>query len=828
MERITLFAEILLPLPIDGTFTYRIPYNLNNTVAVGQRVTVQFGKRKVYAGLIWSLHKQPPANGIPKYILSVLDEKPIVNNLQIIFWKWIASYYLSTPGEVMNAALPSVFKLTSESKIVLSENFSPDTVPLNESEYRITESLMTNNKLTIKEVSDLIGYQKVLPLLKTMIEKKLIFMDVELTKIYKPKKEKYIRLSSGYFLPDSLQELMQNLEKRAHKQLEALMYFLSLSGFPKQKDVPVKKTDLVKKIKSSSAIKSLLEKGVFTEEEVVVSRFVENESAELGSFTLTKPQEIALIQIKTEMQKNTVTLLHGVTSSGKTELYIKLMEAEIEKGKQVLYLLPEIALTTQIISRLKKHFGDEVGVYHSRYNPNERAEVWQNLAKIQDENIHKQYKIIVGPRSAMFLPFDNLGLIIVDEEHDSSYKQYDPAPRYHARDAAIYLGVVHNAKVILGSATPSVESYFNAQNGKYGLVRLNERYGGIAMPEIIVVNMKEEKRRRLLKSHFSSVLLNHISNALEQKYQVILFQNRRGFSLRVECQECNWVPQCKYCDVTMTYHKKQDLLKCHYCGYSRAVPSVCENCGSPHIVMHGFGTEKVEEELATFVPKANIDRMDLDTTRSKTAFQNIFNNFETGKTNILTGTQMVTKGLDFGNVLVVGILSADNLLSYPDFRAHERSFQLMEQVSGRSGRRDKRGEVIIQTWQPGHPIIQDVVNHDFESMYNRELKERFRFKYPPYYRLIIVKLKHKKPEVLNKAASVLAKDLRIRFGNLVYGPEYPMVSRIKNLFIKQIMVKIPKDKKQHEKKDLLKKALSDFHKYSDFKSVRVQIDVDPQ
>ncbi len=828
MERITLFAEILLPLPIDGTFTYRIPYNLNNKVSVGQRVTVQFGKRKVYAGLIWSLHEQPPASGIPKYILSVLDEKPIINDLQIIFWKWIASYYMSTPGEVMNAALPSVYKLTSESKIVLSEHFSPDKVPLNESEYRITESLMNNNKLTIKEVSDLIGYQKVLPLLKTMIEKKLIFMDEELTNIYKPKKEKFIRLSSGYFSPDSLQELMQNLEKRAHKQLEALMYFLSLSGFPKQKDTPVKKTDLVKKIKSSSAIKSLLEKGVFTEEEVVVSRFVENEFAEPGSFILTESQKIALAQIKTQMQKNTVTLLHGVTSSGKTELYIKLMEDALEKGTQVLYLLPEIALTTQIISRLKKHFGDEVGVYHSRYNPNERAEVWQNLAKIQDENIHKQYKIIVGPRSAMFLPFDNLGLIIVDEEHDSSYKQYDPAPRYHARDAAVYLGVVHHAKVILGSATPSVESYFNALNGKYGLVRLKERYGGVAMPEIVVVNMKEEKRRRLLKSHFSSVLLNHISKALEQKYQVILFQNRRGFSLRVECQECNWVPQCKYCDVTMTYHKKQDLLKCHYCGYSRAVPSVCENCGSPHIVMHGFGTEKVEEELATLVPKANIDRMDLDTTRSKTAFQNIFNNFETGKTNILTGTQMVTKGLDFDNVLVVGILSADNLLSYPDFRAHERSFQLMEQVSGRSGRRDKRGEVIIQTWQPGHPIIQDVVNHDFESMYSRELKERFRFKYPPYYRLIILKLKHKKPEVLNKAASVLAKDLRIRFGNLVYGPEYPMVSRIKNLFIKQIMIKIPKNKQQQEKKDLLKKALSDFHKYSDFKSVRIQIDVDPQ
>jgi len=829
MDRITLFAEVLLPLPIPGTFTYRIPFNLNDAVKPGQRVSVQFGQRRVYAGLVTHLHERPPQKGTPKYILSILDEKPIVNNLQFRFWKWIAEYYMSTLGEVMNVAMPSAFKLSSESKILLSPGFSPDKETLNESEYRITEALMQKKGLTIKEVTNIVGYQKVLPLLKTMIERQLIVMEEELKQQYKPKKTKMIRLAPDYFDEAALQELMNQLGKRAHKQLELIMGFLSMSGFPLKKDFSVTKAELLTKTKAGdAAVKALVEKGVFLLEEKIISRFTEEDAETAGAFTLSPGQQEAYEALTAQMQEHLVVLLHGVTSSGKTELYIRLMEEALRQGKQVLYLLPEIALTTQIINRLRKHFGDEIGVYHSRYNQNERAEVWENIAGLQQAGVHKPYRIVLGPRSAMFLPYENLGLVIVDEEHDASYKQFDPAPRYNARDTAIYLASLHKAKVVLGSATPSIETYFNAKNGKYGLVSLAERFGGIKMPEIKVVSMKEEKRRRLLKSHFTSVLLDHIQQALEKKQQVILFQNRRGFSLRIECEQCNWIPQCKNCDVTMTYHKKQELLKCHYCGYSRPVPAVCESCGSPHLVMQGFGTEKVEEELAIILPDAKIDRMDLDTTRSKNAFQRIIYGFENRKTDILTGTQMVTKGLDFDNVQVVGILSADNMLSFPDFRAHERSFQMMEQVSGRAGRKNHQGVVIIQTWQPAHPVIRDVVNHDFENMYARELSERNRFKYPPFYRLVMIKLKHKKPELLNEAAAVLARDLKARFGNLIYGPEYPMVSRIKNLFIKQILFKIPRNKQQAEKKQQLKQRLDTFKMLSKYKSVRVQVDVDPQ
>lgn len=829
MDRVTLFAEVLLPLPIPGTFTYRVPFALNEMVKKGQRVSVQFGRRRVYAGLVLEIHERPPQKGIPKYILSVLDEKPLVNPLQFAFWKWMAGYYMSTMGEVMNVALPSAFKLSSESKVVLSPTFIPDKETLNESEYRITEALLQKKGLTIHEVTQIVGYQKVLPLLKTMIERRLIAMEEELKRQYKPKKTKMIRLAEPYFEEKALQELMDQLGKRAHKQLELVMGFLSLAGFPLKKDFAVTKVELLNKTKASdAALKALTDKGVFDLEEKVISRFAEENRETQDTFSLSPGQQEAYTSLKKQMQDHLVVLLHGVTSSGKTELYIKLMEDALDQGKQVLYLLPEIALTTQIINRLRKHFGDEVGVYHSRYNQNERAEVWENIAGVQSAEVHKPYRIILGPRSAMFLPFENLGLVIVDEEHDSSYKQFDPAPRYNARDAAIYLANLHGAKVVLGSATPAIETYFNAQNGKYGFVSLNERFGGVKMPEILVVNMKEEKRRRMLKSHFSSVLLSHIEKALENKQQVILFQNRRGFSTRIECEQCNWVPQCKYCDVTMTYHKKNQLLKCHYCGYSRSVPAVCESCGSPNLVMQGFGTEKVEEELGMILPHAKIDRMDLDTTRAKNAFQRIIYDFENRKTDILTGTQMVTKGLDFENVQVVGILSADNMLSFPDFRAHERSFQMMEQVSGRAGRKDKQGTVIIQSWQPAHPIIQDVVRHDYKSMYERQLAERLRFKYPPYYRLVIIKLKHKKPEVLNEAAAVLARDMKAHFGNLVYGPEYPMVSRIKNWYIKQIMLKIRRDKHLPEQKALLKKVLETFKVNTHIKSVIIQVDVDPQ
>ncbi|MBN2614601.1 MAG: primosomal protein N' [Bacteroidales bacterium] len=828
MDRITLFAEVLLPLPVPGTFTYRIPFDLNDQVETGQRVSVQFGSRKVYAGLILELHERPPETA-PKYILSLLDEKPVVNAVQIKFWKWIAEYYMSTLGEVMSVALPSAFKLSSESKVMLSPDFIPDSETLSEYEFRITEALLDKKKLAISELSSLVGIQKVHPILKTMMERQLIFMEEELSHTYRLKKEKLIHLSEPYRNEESLQGVMDELGKRAHKQLEVLMALLTLSGLHLDQMKPVRKAELKKKVPGSdAALSTLVKKEVLTETEQVISRFEASERTSQQEITLSGAQETAFQSLQNQLKENPVTLLHGVTSSGKTELYIKLIESVLKTGKQVLYLLPEIALTTQIILRLRKYFGDAVGVYHSRYNQNERAEVWENVAGIQQKEIHEPYKIILGPRSALFLPYQNLGLIIVDEEHDASYKQFDPAPRYNARDAAVYLGTIHGAQVVLGSATPALETYFNVQKGKYGLVTLTERYGGLEMPEILVVNMKEEQRRRMLQSHFSSVLMTNLQQTLEEQHQAILFQNRRGFSLRIECDQCNWVPQCKYCDVTMTYHKKQDLLKCHYCGYSRAVPSVCEQCGSPNVVMKGFGTEKVEEELSILLPDARIDRMDLDTTRSKNAFQKIFSSFEEGKTDILTGTQMVTKGLDFDKVRVVGILSADNMLSFPDFRAHERSFQMMEQVSGRAGRKDRQGKVVIQSWQPSHPVIRDVVDHDYKRMYLRELTERQKFHYPPYYRLVMVRMKHKRYEVLNEAAEALAKDMRIRFDRRVYGPEYPMVSRVKNWYIKQILLKIPRDHHLGEEKAALKTILDHFKSLSPYKSVRIQLDVDPQ
>ncbi|RLD88407.1 MAG: primosomal protein N' [Bacteroidetes bacterium] len=827
MSRITLFADVLLPLPVKGTFTYRVPYELNDFVQEGQRVAVQFGKKKVYAGLIKKLHEKVPET-IPKYILSILDEKPVVNNIQFRFWEWISSYYLSTEGEVMNAALPSAFKLASESKVMLFPGFSPDEHIMDEFEYRVTEALMQKGKLTIDEITKQVGFQKVLPLLKKMMDKRMIYMEEELKGGYKPKLEKMIVLSPAYHPEESLKQLMDELGKRAHKQLECLMTYLTLAGFGDQPK-PVAKAELMQKSGSSPAVlKALTDKGVFETEERVVSRFQVEENGEMPPVKLNKHQEQAYEEIKHGFSERKVVLLHGVTSGGKTEIYIKLMEETLRQGKQVLYLLPEIALTTQIITRLRKYFGDQVGVYHSRYSKDERAEVWNHLLGYQLSDDMTRYNIILGPRSAMFLPYDNLGLVIVDEEHDQSYKQFDPAPRYHARDAAVYLSTMHNARVVLGSATPSIESYYNTKQGKYKLVELTERYGGMQMPEIVVVDMREEKRRRMSKSHFSSVLLKEMKLALEEQKQVILFQNRRGFSLRLECAQCAWVPQCKYCDVTLTYHKASELLKCHYCGYSTTIPHSCGECGSTHLKMQGFGTEKVVEELAMIIPEARIDRMDLDSTRTKHAFNRIITDFEDRRTDILIGTQMVTKGLDFDNVRVVGVLSADNMLSFPDFRAHERSFQLMQQVSGRAGRKHERGKVIIQAWKPDHPIIRFVVHHDFEGMYRQQLAERKKFYYPPYYRLIIVKMKHKKYDVLHEGSAVLAKDLRTRFGKVVYGPESPLVGRVRSLYIKHIMIKVARGTNYQKVKDELYVAFEEFRTLAKYKSIVIQFDVDPQ
>ncbi len=829
MERKTLFADILLPLPVKGTFTYRIPYQLNEFVMAGQRVAVQFGRKKIYSGLIKNLHENVPEYA-PKYILHLLDENAVSNEIQFRFWEWISNYYLCSEGQVMNAALPSAMKLASESNVVLSPGFKPDTNLLDEHEFKLTEALLTKKRLAVGDISKLLGFQNVLPLLKKMIDKNYLFMEEELKDGFKAKKEKYVSLSQTFYEDEEkMKLLMDSLSSRSFKQLQLLMTFLRLSSYPENEDFEIKQNELLKLSDAgASAINSLVGKGVLNVENKIVSRLdFKPGEAKSDEIILSSHQKQALDKINSDFEKHNVVLLHGVTSSGKTEIFIKLIQKALDQGKQILYLLPEIALTIHIIHRLQKYFGKRVGVYHSRYNPNERAEVWRNIIGVDADENKEKYDIILGPRSAMFLPFSKLGLIIIDEEHDSSYKQFDPAPRYNARDTAIYLAHLHKAKVVLGSATPSIESYFNAMNGKYGYAVLTQRFGGIEMPVITVVDMKGERRRKTLRSNFSSVLMTKIGKALLDGHQAILFQNRRGFSLRLECMQCNWVPQCKNCDVTLTYHKNSELLKCHYCGYSTSIPSSCNDCGSNDIRMMGFGTEKVEEDLEMLFPEAKVARMDLDSTRKKNAFQKIIGDFEGRKTNILTGTQMVTKGLDFDNVHVVGVLSTDNMLSFPDFRAHEKSFQMMAQVAGRAGRKGQQGEVVLQSWNPEHPIIKNVVFNDYEGMYKSQLHEREKFRYPPFYRLINIKIKHKDFKVLNKGADVFGNILKSKFGNLVYGPEFPMVARVRLYFIKQILLKLPKGRSQAEMKKVLLQCLDEYRKLAAYKSVLIQFDVDP-
>jgi primosomal protein N' (replication factor Y) len=817
-------------LPVS-TFTYAIPDELVEKIVEGGRVLVQFGRRKIYTALVVGIHDRKPEGYEVKAILSVLDEGPVISLTQLKFWNWIATYYLCHPGEVMNAALPSAFKLASESKIILNPDFGPHGEELNEKESLLLEALYNRPAIEIAEISKIIGQVKVIPVIKTMLEKGIILMEEKVPERYRPRKEVYVRLTEEYQDEEKFRDLFTQLEKKAKKQLELLMSFLVLSRQKDDNTPEVSRTGLLKSVKAnSSVLEGLISKGVLEVYEKVVSRIEGGEKvADVSSIELTDFQKKAYDEIHKAFLNKDVVLLHGVTSSGKTELYIKYIQETLEQGKQVLYLLPEIALTTQTISRLKKYFGERVGVYHSRFNENERVEIWNKVLMHGKPGAGtSSYDIILGARSAVFLPFSNLGLLLVDEEHDSSFKQYEPSPHYNGRDAALYLAHLHSAKTILGSATPSIESYYNSQEGKYALVEMSERYGNMEMPEINVVNLREEIRWKKIKSHFTSVLVKQLEDALGKGEQAIIFQNRRGFSLRLECETCGWIPVCRNCDVTLVYHKQNNQLRCHYCGYTRSVPEKCPECKGNSLMMKGFGTEKVEEELAILFPKARIARMDLDTTRTRHSHQKIINDLEERKIDILVGTQMVTKGLNFDNVSTVCILNADNMLGFPDFRAAERGYQLMAQVSGRSGRKYKRGCVIIQTYNPKHPVILDVVNHDYRSMYEQQLVDRRKFKYPPFYRLILVKIKHKDPEVLNKASDELAKRLRLLFGNRVLGPEYPLVSRIMNYYLKQIIIKIERSVSQTEIKKRLMLETGEFSKRKEFNNLRLIMDVDPQ
>jgi len=833
LEQITHFTDLLLPLPISGIFTYGIPDEFLEKIQEGVRVVVQFGKRKIYTGLVIRIHQKMPKEYLPKNILAVLDDKPVVTPFQKQLWEWMASYYLCHEGEVFNAAFPSALKLASESKIILNIPEGEVLPTLNEKEQLLVEALHYRKVIEIADVSKILGQQKVIPVIKTLMEKGVVLLQEENAGKYQPKTEHLIKLSAEYTEDEEkLQFLFNSLERKAKKQLGLLMAFYHLSRMGAEVRSEIPRHELLKFANvSPPALQALIEKNVFEPFEKVVSRLdIYVADSHPDNILLSDVQQNAFNLIKAGFAEKDVVLLHGVTSSGKTEIYIKLIQETISQGRQVLYLLPEIALTGHIINRLKKYFGNRIGVSHSRFNENERVEIWNKVLSSVDPAAAKDstYDIVLGARSSIFLPFSNLGLVIVDEEHDPSFKQFDPAPRYNARDCALYLAHIHGAKAILGSATPSLESYFNASEGKYELVEINERYGNLELPEIVVVDVKNEIRWKKMKSHFSSVLMKQLDEALTKKEQSILFQNRRGFSLRVECEACNWMPMCRNCDVTLVYHKQQNQLRCHYCGYTTRIPDKCPECNGTNLKMKGFGTEKVEEELSILLPDAKIARMDLDTTRSKHSYKKILDDFGEKKIDILVGTQMVTKGLDFENVSTVGILNADNMLSFPDFRAAERSYQLMTQVSGRSGRKNKRGKVIIQTYNPGHVVIKDVVANDYKAMYQQQLVDRRKFRYPPFYRLVQLRLKHKDQNLLNKASLDLAERLKRTFGNRVLGPEYPVVSRVMNLYLKQILIKFERNSSMISMKSALVKDLERFYSDRKYSSVRVIIDVDPQ
>lgn len=829
--RVTYFADILLPLPLEATFTYRVPQELEGRVAFGVRVIVPFGRSKLYSGLVVRVHTEAPQEWATKYIVDVMDERPVVSERQFRLWQWMADYYLCTLGEMMAAALPSALKLASETKIKLHPDFSGDVTVLNPFELRIAEALTHREEMTVAEVAKAAQVQKILPVIKSMVEKRVIITDEEIRNPYKPKRETVVRLAEAYAAEAPFMALLDQLNgsSRTAPQADLLLSFMMLTRRDGQYDfqAEVPKAQLLQAREVTPArLQTLLKKGVLVAEEHIISRLADISSLdEVSSIQFTAPQQTALDQIHDSFAKNPVTLLHGVTGSGKTEIYIQLIDEVLKQGKQVLYLLPEIALTSQIVNRLRRYFGEKVGVYHSRFNEYERVEIWNRVLG-QGSEVENKYQLILGARSALLLPYQNLGLIIVDEEHDPSYKQQDPAPRYHARDCAIVLAGMHHAPVLLGTATPSLESYYNVELGKYGLVQLTERFSRHQLPEIWVVNMSAATRQKQVQGIFSNFLIEKIGEALDKKEQVILFQNRRGYAVRMICHTCESMPTCKYCDVTLTYHKKTNLLKCHYCGYAIEVPHECPTCHSTDIEMKGFGTEKVEDTLAELFPQASIARMDLDTTRSKNSYQQIITDFERHKTDILVGTQMVTKGLDFDRVSVVGILNADALVSFPDFRAFERAYQLLAQVSGRAGRKDVPGKVVIQSYQPNHPALKYVESNDFAAMYRSQIAERREYHFPPVARLVKITLKHPDEKVVAAAATALAGPLRQAFPGRVLGPEAPLVSRIQNFFLKEFWVKLPKDNHLASYKLRLREILKAFQSAKEHKTVRMVVNVD--
>lgn len=833
-DRTTWFADVILPLPLPRLYTYRVPQALSEQVAVGLRVVVQFGKQKVLSCVVAAVHQTPPREYEAKYVLEVIDEQPVITAPQLKLFEWMAAYYMCTLGEVLNAALPAALKLSSESQLQLRTDYDPETAPyeLALEEDIIVQALRRNPDtgefptLTFSDVGRLLDQPAFHRHIKSLLQKDVITLFESIQDKYAPKVVRRVRLAAPWGQePEMLTELLDQLARKP-KQVDVILKYLQ--HVPAFNDSALNHRGLPKatlahdESLSESALNSLIKNGIVEVFDQVESRFPFDDREPTSVINLSESQTSARNEIMVHFGQKAIVLLHGVTGSGKTEVYIDLIQAALDNGGQVLYLLPEIGLTAQIVRRLQRCFGTRLGVYHSKFSDNERVEVWNGV-------LSGRFSVVVGARSAVFLPFHQLGLVIVDEEHESSYKQYEPAPRYHARETALMLAQYHNARTLLGSATPAVETYHNCQAGKWGLVTLNQRFGTGGMPDFRLIDTKKARAEKAMQQDFTPDLLADIQLRIDRQQQVILFQNRRGYAPFISCAACAWIPKCPNCAVSLALHYRAGEIRCHYCGHHEPRPRQCPACGGIHVNPIGFGTEKIEEDLKTLLPTARVQRMDQDTTRGKNGHQNIIAEFEKGATNVLVGTQMVTKGLDFGNVSLVGILNADAIIHYPDFRAHERAFQLFTQVSGRAGRAATRGEVLIQTAKPDQLIFELVANNDYVGFYEKEIQERANYEYPPFVRVITLTIKHAEEATAAKAATQLVEELVTRLPrHSVLGPEQPYINRIRNLFLFEIHIKLTRHHESlRDAKLRIREAMTAVQTSDVGKGVRLVVDVDP-
>ncbi len=814
-ERDTLYVEVVLPLPIPRLFTYRLSEEMNELAVVGKRVFVVFGSRKVYTALIVNITTEAPKVYEAQYVLAFIDDSPLITVQQLKFWQWIANYYMCTLGDVMAAALPSGLKIESETYVSLAEDIVYNEAELDEKEVKILKLLTGKEKLKISAIeTELKSKSSFVKIVKSLYDRNLIVISDDITEVYKPKLITRIKLAEG-LKEEQFNELLITTERRAKKQYEAL---LALMGEP---NYDAAKTDIIKRFNlTASAIKALIDKQIIEQYQVSVDRIITNKIEE-KEFSLSEPQLVALQEVKESFKTQNTTLLHGATASGKTFIYIDLIQEQIEKGNSVLYLVPEIALTEQLIKRLENYFSDKMAVSHSRFSQFEKVEIWQKANK-------GEIKLLIGPRSSLFMPLQNLSLIIIDEEHETTFKQTDKAPRYNARDLAIVYAKSTDAKVLLGSATPSIETYYNAVTGKYGLVKLKALFGKAFQPQIVFADIREETRTKQMHGIFTSTLFNQLENLQEERSQGILFQNRKGYVPVVECTTCGWTSKCVNCDIALTYYKYSNNLKCHYCGYHQPNITKCQACGSNTMGIQGYGTERIVEELQLLIPEMRIIRFDQDSTRQKNAFRNFINDFENGKADVMVGTQIVVKGLDFENVHLAAVISADQLLNFPDFRAYERTFQLLSQLAGRTGRHGQQGTMIIQTRQVQNEVLQAIAKNDYQGFYEQQITEREQFSYPPFSRLIKLTLKHKNPEIINQAAAMFSSLLKYQLGARVLGPETPFISKIKNFYLRNILIKMGKDKDNEKAiKAFIQKTYEYMLQKENIKSLQLIADVDP-